>query len=103
MGQHVVYEHLLRGSGALPGFADPRAATASLLCHIRSAMDGQPGVHLFVTHDSLLAAFVARLTGLIPGGDTWPGYLGAALLWERNGHLAAFYAGNELLVRTALA
>lgn len=44
---------------ALPGMAAPEPA-ARFLVHYMLAAAKEPGVHLFVTHDSLVTATAAR-------------------------------------------
>ena|GEM_PF-4980825 len=42
----------------------------------------EPGIDIFITHDSVLAVFVGYLLRSIPDGDSWPMFLGGALLWK---------------------
>lgn len=41
-----------------------------------------PGIHLFVTHDSLILPVAARFLGPPMGMKDWPAFLDGALLWK---------------------
>lgn len=105
IGQEGVTRHLMAGSGALPGMSNPDAAARFLAqrllaCSPNSA--GQ-GIHVFVTHDVILAAMVARLRGHALTSDEWPRYLDAAGLWlDEQGTLTLHYCGKEWKRQEAL-
>lgn len=63
LGHEDVMRRLVRGDDVLPGCADAEAAARALVQHMLAASHGAPGVHAFVTHDSLVTATVARLLG----------------------------------------
>lgn len=60
------------------------------MTHMLAASKGRPGLHAFVTHDSLITATCARLLGEPLTPDAWPWYLEAAFFWEE---------GDNVLVR----
>jgi hypothetical protein len=52
---------------------------------------GRPGLHVFVTHDILLAITAARFLGPPAGPAPWPHYLEAAFFWREASTLHAAY------------
>jgi broad specificity phosphatase PhoE len=79
-GFHPAAEKL--GSGqCLPGFAEPDDATRILLSLAESLMRGDgEQVHFLVSHDLIIATFVARVFGRPLRVAEWPVYLDGALL-----------------------
>lgn len=84
-GHEGVMSHLVSADKPLPGMADPDSAARFLVHHMLAACDGVPGIHAFVTHDSLITAAAARLLGEPLGTDDWPWYLEAAFFWKKDG------------------
>lgn len=82
LGHEEVMRRLVHGDDVLPGCADAEAAARALVQHMLAASDGAPGVHAFVTHDSLVTATVARLLGEPLTKEDWPWYLEAAFFWK---------------------
>lgn len=66
----------------LPGMADPQQARRQLLDHILNSIQDKPGVHLFVTHDVILAGVVGGILGLITTDDPFPRFLEGAIVWQ---------------------
>ena len=62
-----------------------------------TADDLQSGgrLNIYVTHDSILAAFVAYLYGLPVDDISWPGYLDVLILWRRDERLHYIWRGLE--------
>lgn len=81
LGHRAVMDHLISGAGTLPGLADPRAAARSLVAHLLALTD-RAGVHVFVTHDSIVTAAVARALNVRLPVSEWPRYLEGAFLWR---------------------
>lgn len=81
-GHEGVMAHLVREDDALPGMASPDAAARFLVHHMLAVAGGVPGVHVFVTHDSLVTATAARLLREPLGRDAWPWYLEGAFFWR---------------------
>lgn len=90
-GHEGVMEHLVSQDYPLPGLADPDPAARFLVQHMLAAADGRPGLHVFVTHDSLVTATASRLLGVPLGKQAWPWYLEGAFFWREDGHLTTAY------------
>ena len=74
----------------LPGLAEPIAAARRLVDHMLACLD-EPGIHVFVTHDSLITATVARSLGRALGKNDWPLYLEGAFFWRHPDGVAVAY------------
>lgn len=82
LGHDGVMAHLVAATESLPGMARPEEA-ARLLVHKMFAIAGDvAGIHVFVTHDSLVTATAARLLGQPLGEADWPWYLEGAFFWR---------------------
>lgn len=90
-GREGVMEHLVSREEALPGMARPNHAARFLAHHMLSVAAGAPGLHLFVTHDSLVTATAAQLIGEPLTSAEWPWYLEATLLWQSSGEISVSY------------
>ena len=76
----------------LPGTRPARVGAQNLATHMLAIAAGAPGVHVFVTHDILLASAAARFLGPPPAGPgRWPAYLEAAFFWQDEGGLHVAY------------
>ncbi len=84
---------MVSGSGFLPGMAEPDAAARFLVQHMFRIARGRPGLHVFVTHDSLVTATAARMSGRHLRRADWPAYLDGPFLWERDGAVCSHYHG----------
>lgn len=82
LGNEGVIRHLVSEAEALPGMARPDEAARFLVHHMLAATAEEPGVHVFVTHDSLVVTTAARLLGHPLGHDDWPWYLEGAFFWR---------------------
>ena len=82
LGHEEVMQHLVAGKEALPGMAQPDEAARFLVQSMLSSADGAPGIHVFVTHDVLVTATVARLQGVRHEPADWPLFLEGALFWR---------------------
>lgn len=91
LGHEEVMRHLVYGDDVLPGCADAEAAARALVQHMLAKSDGPPGVHAFVTHDSIVTATAARLLGEALTKQDWPWYLEAAFFWEEGGAVHVGY------------
>ncbi len=91
LGHEGVMKHLVSRDGPLPGMADPEPAARFLVQHMLSAAGDEPGLHVFVTHDSLVTATAARLLGEPLGTDAWPWYLEGAFFWREGERVCAAY------------
>ncbi|MBK7535750.1 MAG: histidine phosphatase family protein [Myxococcales bacterium] len=102
LGHVEVMRHLVAEVAALPGMAKPDEAARFLVQHMLGAAADRPGVHVFVTHDSLVTATAARLLGLQLGSDDWPWYLEGAFFWHDDAGVHTVYRGHEAQRANAL-
>lgn len=91
LGHEEVMRQLVEGRTVLPGCAAAEPAARFLVHHMLSQASGAPGIHTFVTHDSLVTATMAHLMGKQLGVVDWPWYLEAAFFWERDGDVHCAY------------
>lgn len=82
LGHEGVMEHLVSSSDALPGMARPDEAARFLVHHMLAVAGDVPGIHVFVTHDSLVTATAARLLERPLRRADWPWYLEGAFFWR---------------------
>ncbi len=105
-GHESVMEHLVSQDHPLPGMADPASAARLLVQHMLARAGGRPGLHVFVTHDSLVTTTAARLLGEPLGKNDWPWYLEGAFFWRQDDHLITAYRDrrneNDTLKRDPL-
>lgn len=91
LGHEGVMQHLVSAESALPGMANPDAAARYLVHHMLATAAQTPGLHVFVTHDSLVTATAARLLGNALEPESWPWYLEGAFFWRDEEGLHAAY------------
>ena len=96
LGHEGVMQHLIASDEALPGMARPGSAAQFLVRHMLSVAGDDPGLHLFVTHDSLVTATAARLLGQQFGVIDWPWYLEGAFFWLDRDNLYIKYRGQPM-------
>ena len=90
-GNEGVIQHLVSGSWALPGMADPAEAANGLIAHFLECAGGEPGLHLFISHDSIVTPTVARALSQDMPKSQWPEYLDASAFWrQQNGWMVAY-------------
>ncbi|PIR01049.1 MAG: histidine phosphatase family protein [Nitrospinae bacterium CG11_big_fil_rev_8_21_14_0_20_45_15] len=77
LGNDGVMSKLVTGSEIMPGMAEPNKAARHL---VHSMLDQvkDPGIHVFVTHDIVIAATVSHLLGRPYGPPKGPSYLEGA-------------------------
>lgn len=76
-GHHSVNEHLLSGSEHWEGFEDLDHAVAVFDGKIRKQLlQLNKGVHVWVTHDTILATYASRIMARRLETNQWPQYLG---------------------------
>jgi len=91
LGHEAVMAHLVAGDVVLPGLAAADPAARFLVRHVLAAAGSRAGLHVFVTHDSLVTAAAARLLRVPLGKEDWPWYLEAAFFWEADGRVHVAY------------
>jgi len=94
LGHEGVMEHLATSSEVLPGMALPDVAARRLVQHMLEAMGERPGLHVFVTHDLLIVATVARLLARPLPKDEWPWFLEGAFFWRTAEGIRVEYRNN---------
>jgi len=94
LGHEGVMRHLVTEQEALPGMAHPEEAARFLVQYMLDIAGNRPGVHVFVTHDSLVTATAARLIHKPLGPGDWPNYLEAAFFWMEQNKIHASYRSN---------
>lgn len=82
LGHDGVMDHLATSLKVLPGMAPPAEAARRLARHVVDVAGDDAGLHVFVTHDLLVLATVARLVRKVMGPADWPWYLEGAFLWR---------------------
>jgi broad specificity phosphatase PhoE len=95
IGHEAVMAHLCGETTELEGLARPEEAAWRLVRHMLAASRGVPGIHVFVTHDSLVGAVVSRFFERRLGRPDWPWFLEGAFFWEDAGLVTAHYRGEE--------
>lgn len=96
-GNEGVARHLTTSEAALPGMAKPDEAVRFLVQCMLGAAAGKPGVHVFVTHDLLVAPTAARFLGRPFDEKEWPWYLEGAFFWSGKTGVHAAYRDCEIL------
>jgi broad specificity phosphatase PhoE len=91
LGHEAVMSHIVTCEEPLEGFARPREAARYLVQHMLHVAGAEPGVHVFVSHDSLITAAASRLLERPLFMDSWPWYLEGAFFWERDARLHLAY------------
>lgn len=102
LGHEGVMRHLVSETTALSGMARPDEAARFLVCSMLAEAAGRPGVHVFVTHDSLVTATAARLLGRPLGLDDWPWYLEGAFFWPTDDGVHSAYRDDGAIHRGPL-
>lgn len=97
LGHEGVMRHLVTGSHELAGMARPHEAARFLVHHMLAVAARQPGLHLFVTHDSLVTTTAARLLGQHLEVEEWPDFLEGALFWRDEAGVHTTYRGHDAL------
>lgn len=99
LGHEGMMAKLVAGDQALPGMADADRAARFLVRRMLAVAGDRPGVHAFVTHDSLVTATAARLLGVPLGMDAWPWFLEGAFFWRDGGSIHVAYRQHHTAVR----
>lgn len=100
LGHTEVMARLVAGD-RMDGLAEPRQATSRLVQHLLATAGGAPGVHVFVTHDSLVAPAAAHRLGRVLELAEWPEYL-EALALVQGPRVTAVYRGWERIQQVVM-
>lgn len=95
LGHEGVMRHLMTSDVALSGMARPAEAARFLVQTMLGTANNRPGVHIFVTHDSLVTATAARLLGKPLELDDWPWYLEGAFFWATGDRVHIAYRNDH--------
>lgn len=90
LGHEQVMAHLVAGD-RLEGLTDPIPASRQLVEHMLATAAGEPGIHVFVTHDSLVTVAAAHCLRRTLGKAEWPWYLEALALVDGGSRVTASY------------
>jgi broad specificity phosphatase PhoE len=99
LGHEEVMRRIVSEDDPLPGMAPPDEASRVLLRHMLTSADGISGLHLFITHDSVITATVSRLQGTPHGPLDWPCFLEGALFWQSEKGVHVVYREAISLIR----
>lgn len=99
LGHEEVMRRLVSEDEPLPGMAQPDEAAQLLLSHMLKSAGDSCGLHLFVTHDSVITATVSRLQGSPHGPSDWPFFLEGALFWQSEEGVHVGYREAVSLIR----
>ena len=91
LGHEGVMRSLMTGNDTLPGMADPAPAARFLVRHMLAVAEDRPGLHLFISHDSVITTTVARLLDEPLGREHWPWYLEGAFFRQEDGCISTSY------------
>lgn len=97
LGSAGLMAHLIAHDEALPGTLPPAIGARRLVAHMLACAGATAGVHVFVTHDILLAVTAARHVGAPAGPDCWPAFLEGAFFWQDDDGLHAAYRERHCL------
>tara|TARA_R110001583_G_scaffold10344_2_gene47683 strand:+ start:461 stop:1087 length:627 start_codon:yes stop_codon:yes gene_type:complete len=76
-GVDAVNQHLLSGTSTWPGFKDLDQAVGQMGRSIKERLTrSEDGIHLWVTHDTIVATLASRLQKIPLELSDWPDYLG---------------------------
>lgn len=81
-GHEWVMARLCEPGDALPGMARPAPAARHLVRSMLASGGDTPGVHVFSTHDSVIAAVASQLLGEVLPSSEWPWFLEGAFFWR---------------------
>jgi broad specificity phosphatase PhoE len=91
-GSLEVNNHLLSGTSQWSGFHDLNLSTRHFLQKIVSQLvHGKEGVHVWLTHDTILATFASRVLPNYLNIDQWPNFLGCVSICLSNNKLMVDY------------
>lgn len=98
LGNDGVIRQLMAGGRLLPGMAEPASAAAGMIAQMLETANGEPGLHLFISHDAIVAPTVAHAMKLRLDAGQWPQYLDAAFFWRDENSLNLAYRDLRVLV-----
>lgn len=91
LGHEGVIQHLMSAKDPLPGMHRPDVAARALVDHMLAMAAKAAGIHIFVTHDSLVTVTVARFLKRNLELCEWPTYLEGAFFYREAAELHMAY------------
>lgn len=98
LGLHGITSALIKNE-KLPGMHSPRDATQRLVNHLRKCSGGRSGIHLFISHDAIIATAAAHCLGISTMTDQWPEFLEPLMLEYRGNETTAKYRQRYQLIQ----
>lgn len=97
LGVSGVMMHISRSQEVLPGMNAPRAAAYDLLEAMMEKCR-EPGLHVFITHDVILAGAIGQLMNAVETEADLPGFLEGAFFWEDGCNIIGSYRGRAAII-----
>ncbi|MFM2487005.1 histidine phosphatase family protein [Celerinatantimonas yamalensis] len=102
-GHEAVNLHLLSGTESWDGFYDLNNSVESIFSDIKTLLSNSAnGVHLWVTHDTILATLAARIGDSRLTLQDWPNFLGYLEIKLNNDQIYVNYSQKPNLVGEAI-
>lgn len=102
-GHEAVNLHLLSGTELWDGFYDLNDSVASIFSDIKTLLSNSAdGVHLWVTHDTILATLAARIGDSKLTIQDWPDFLGYLEIKLNDEQIHVSYSQKPNLVGDAI-
>jgi broad specificity phosphatase PhoE len=102
-GNETVNQHLLSGTELWDGFYDLHDSVKSIFDDIKTLLSNSAnGVHLWVTHDTILATLAARIGESRLTLQDWPDFLGYLEIKLDNNQVYVSYSQKPNLVGEAV-
>ncbi len=102
-GHEAVNLHLLSGNKLWDGFYDLNDSVASIFSDIKMLLSNSvDGLHLWVTHDTILATLAARIGDKRLTLKDWPNFLGYLEIKLNNEQIHVSYSQKPNLVGDAI-
>lgn len=97
IGTTGVMMHLSRSHQSLPGMNNPRTAAYDLLDMMMGKCE-VPGLHVFVTHDVILAGAIGQLMKAVETEADLPDFLEGAFFWNDGGKILGSYRNRTAVI-----
>ena len=81
-GEEVLHRMSSEIPGDLPGMPPMDSAVKSFVRWMFSTVGNQAGIHMFITHDSIVLPVAAQIAGVSLGMEDWPAFLDGVLMWK---------------------
>lgn len=102
-GHEVVNLYLLSGTESWDGFYDLNDSVENIFSDIKTLLSNSAnGVHLWVTHDTILATLASRIGDSRLTLRDWPDFLGYLEIKLNNGQIYVSYSQKPNLVGEAI-